>query len=83
VRQQPGELTVLQLSRKFAVSQYVVYYWLNNGLVTARRTQPNGQMWITLTARQEQELQAWVANSKRIAKARSQEVLNEIASGVV
>ena len=83
VRQQPGELTVRQLSQKFAVSQYVVYYWLNNGLVTARRTQPNGQMWITLTAQQEQELQAWVANSKRIAKSRSQEVLNEIASGVV
>lgn len=83
VLQQPGELTVRQLSQKFAVSPYVVYYWLNNGLVTPRRAQPNGRLWITLTAQQEQELQAWVANSKRIAKSKNREVLNETASCVV
>lgn len=83
VLQQPGELTVRQLSQKFAVSQHVVYYWLEKGLVTARRPQPNGQMWIMLTAQEEQELQAWVTNSKRIAKSKSREVLNEIVSGVV
>ena len=81
--QHPGELTVRQLSRKFAVSQHVVYYWLNRGLVTARRPQPNGQMWITLTAQQEQELETWVTNSKRIAKSKNREVLNEIVSGAV
>jgi DNA invertase Pin-like site-specific DNA recombinase len=81
--QQPGELTVRQLSQKFAVSQYVVYYWLQKGLVTARRSQSNGQMWITLTSQQEQRLQAWVSSSKRIAQSKSREVLNEIASGAV
>ena len=83
VRQQPGELTVRQLSRKFAVSQYVVYYWLEKGLVTVRRPQPNGQMWITLTDQQKQELQAWVTNSKRIAQSKNREVLKEIAPGAV
>jgi hypothetical protein len=83
VLQQPGELTVRQLSQKFAVSQNVVYYWLGKGLVTARRPQPNGRMWITLTDQQEQELQAWVTNSKRIAESKRWQVLNEIVSDAV
>jgi DNA invertase Pin-like site-specific DNA recombinase len=81
--QKPGELTVRQLSQKFAVSQYVVYYWLQQGLVTARRPQPKGRMWITLTAQQEQELQTWVTSSKRIAKSKTQEARKEIASCAV
>jgi hypothetical protein len=80
---QPDEVTVRQLSQKFAVSQHVVYYWLNSGLVTARRAQPNGRMWITLTAQQEQELQERVANSKRIAKSKNRQVLKDIASCAV
>jgi hypothetical protein len=40
-------------------------------------------MWITLTDQQEQELQTRVTNSKRIAKSKSREVLNEFASGAV
>jgi hypothetical protein len=83
VLRQPGELTVRQLSQKFAVSPYVVYYWLNHGLVAARRSPPVGRLWITLTAQQESELQAWVTNSKRIAKVRSRAVLNKTASGVI
>ena len=79
VLQRPGELTVRQLSQKFAVSQHVVYYWLNHGLVTARRAQPNGRMWLTLTAQKEQELVAWVANSQRLAKSKSREALSELA----
>ena len=78
-RQQPGELTVGQLSEKFAVSPHVVYYWLEKGLVTARRPQPGGQMYITLTAQQEQDLQTWVTNSQRIANARTREDRKEIA----
>jgi hypothetical protein len=81
--QRPGEVTVRQLSQKFAVSQNVVYYWLEKGLVTARSPQPHGRMWITLTDQQEQELQAWVTNSQRIAKSKDWEVLNEIAVGAV
>ena len=83
VLHQPDELTVRQLSQKFAVSQHVVYYWLEKRLVTARRPQPNRQMWIKLTAQQEQELQAWITNSKRIGKSKSRVVLNEIASCAV
>lgn len=83
VLQQPGELTVPQLAQKFAVSQNVVYYWVEKGLVTARRSQPNAQLWIKLTAEQEQDLQAWVTNSKRIAKSKTSENRKEIASCAV
>ena len=83
VLRQPGEWSIRQLSQKFAVSQHVVYYWLEKGLVTARRPQPNGQMWISLTSQQEQQLQAWVTNSKRIAKSKSREALNATASTAV
>ena len=83
VLHQPGELTVRQLSQKFAVSQHVVYYWLAKGLVQARRLKPKKQMWITLTPQKEQELQAWVINSERIARSKNQRVLNETGSCVV
>ena len=79
VRQKPGELTVRQLSQKFAVSQSVVYYWAQKGLVTVRKTQPNHQMWITLTAQQEEQLRTWVTDSQRIAKAKTPEARKEIA----
>ena len=79
VLQAPDELTVCQLSQKFAISQSVVYYWLHNGLVTARRSQPNGRIWIKLTAQQEQALAAWVTNSRRIAKSKTQQAQKEIA----
>lgn len=78
VLHQPGELTVLQLSQKFAVSQHVVYYWLRKGLITARRFNPNNQMWISLTAQQEQQLHAWITNSKRMPKPR-EKALSETA----
>ncbi len=83
VLHQPDELTVRQLSQKFAVSQHVVYYWIQKSLVTARRPKPNSQMWITLTNQQEQQLQAWISGSKRIAKAKAREAQKEIASCAV
>jgi hypothetical protein len=76
---EPGELTVRQLSDKFAVSEHVVYYWLAKGLLTARRPQPNGQMWIRLTTQQEHDLENWVSHSKRIAQSKSQQAQKEIA----
>jgi DNA invertase Pin-like site-specific DNA recombinase len=80
---QPGELTVRQLSQKLAVSQHVVYYWLAKGLVTARRPQPKGQMWIKLTTQQEQDLRAWVNNSRRIARSNAQKPRKEFPSCAV
>ena len=83
VLHQPGELTVGQLSQKLGVSQHVVYYWLRKGMVQARRFEPKNQMWIALTPQKEQELQAWVAASRRIARSKHDQVLKETVSCVV
>jgi succinate dehydrogenase flavin-adding protein (antitoxin of CptAB toxin-antitoxin module) len=47
------------------------------------QTNAVSRMWITLTDQQEQELQAWVTNSKRIAESKRWQVLNEIVSDAV
>lgn len=60
---QPDELTVKQLANRLAVSTHVVYYWLEGGIVQARKIDGRGAWWITLTAAKEQELRDWVCNS--------------------
>jgi DNA invertase Pin-like site-specific DNA recombinase len=59
---EPGELTVKQLANRLAVSTHIVYYWLERGIVQARKL--DGGTWrITLSAAKTQELQDWVRNS--------------------
>lgn len=62
----PGELTVRQLSAKFAVSPNVVYYWIQCGVVQARRLNRGSPYWIALDAAKEEELMQWVRGSSRI-----------------
>lgn len=59
----PEELTVRQVADRFAVSAYVVYYWIERNVVEARRLDGRGPWWITLNAATEQELRDWVRNS--------------------
>ncbi len=47
-------------------AEYVVYYWIERGLVEARRLNAGSPYWITLCALKEQELLAWVQRSIRI-----------------
>lgn len=65
-RKHPDELSVQQAAKRMAVSTNVVYYWIERGIVQARKLDGRGSWWITLTAAKEQELQDWVRNSKRI-----------------
>ena len=59
---EPDELTVKQLANHLEVSTHIVYYWLERGIVQARKL--DGGTWrITLTAAKTQELQDWVRNS--------------------
>jgi hypothetical protein len=60
------ELTVQQVGQYFGVSDSVVYYWIEHGLISARRLNQGMPYWITLTAAAEQKLRDWVNNSKRI-----------------
>jgi len=63
----PEESTVQQLAQRFGVSRGVVYYWIEQGIVRARRLNKTMPYWITLDAVEEQKLRDWVHNSSRIS----------------
>ena len=64
----PEELTVQQVAERFAVSSNVVYYWIERGVIQARRMNSGMPCWITLDKTDEQKLCDWVCNSSRIQK---------------
>ena len=55
-----------QVAEKFAVSSGVVYYWIERGVLEARRLNRGSPYWITLEAEKEAQLQDWVSDSSRI-----------------
>jgi DNA invertase Pin-like site-specific DNA recombinase len=66
--EKPGELTVHQVAERFFVNPGVVYYWIERGVIEARRKNRGSPYWITLDREKEEELKAWVRDSSRIAK---------------
>jgi len=58
---------VNQVGERYGVSLWVVYYWIDRGLVTAHRKKPGLPYAITLTDATDHRLRDWVANSPRIA----------------
>ncbi len=67
----PEELTVQQVAEHFRVSPNVVYYWIERGVIEARRLNAGTPYWITLDETDEQKLRDWVRNSCRIQMASS------------
>ncbi|MBV9764511.1 MAG: recombinase family protein [Acidobacteriaceae bacterium] len=63
------ELTVQQVAERFGVSSNVVYYWIERGVIQARRVNSGMPCWITLDKTDEQKLGDWVRNSSRIRKS--------------
>jgi DNA invertase Pin-like site-specific DNA recombinase len=74
----PEELTVQQVAERFRVSPNVVYYWIDRGLIEARRLNAGSPYWITLNEPDEQKLRDWVRNSCRI-QSESSTLLEERA----
>ena len=67
VLKHPQELTVQQITERFGVSIHVVYYWIERGIVEARRLNAGSPYWITpLCAEKEQKLLEWVRRSSKI-----------------
>ena len=64
----PEELTVPQVAQQFEVSATVVYYWIEHGIIVARRLNDGAPLWITLKPGDEQKLRDWVRNSSKIPK---------------
>lgn len=65
-KKKPGELTVHEVAEQFGVSSGVVYYWIGQKILTARRLNQGSPYWITIHPQKEQELRKWVRASKRI-----------------
>ena len=65
----PDELTVHQLAERFAVNPNVVYYWIEHGVIQARRLNAGAPYWITVREGDEQKLRDWIRSSRKIKTA--------------
>ena len=64
--QRPGERSVRQVADELGVSRSVVYYWIDRGVLKARRRNNGSPYWITLDDDTRESLRTWVRNSSRI-----------------
>jgi DNA invertase Pin-like site-specific DNA recombinase len=64
----PEEMTVKEASEKFKVSQHVIYYWIERGIVDVRRLNHGSPYWITINPQKETVLFERVKNSTKIHK---------------
>jgi DNA invertase Pin-like site-specific DNA recombinase len=62
----PDEWTVDEVAARFGVSRGVVYYWIQRGILPARKQGPGRPYWIVLTEEKAAELHDWVQLSRRI-----------------
>jgi len=58
---------VKQVRERYGVSMWVVYYWIDRGLITAQKRKLGLPHVITITDATDHRLRDWVANSSRIA----------------
>jgi DNA invertase Pin-like site-specific DNA recombinase len=65
----PEELTVQQVAERFRVNPNVVYYWIDRGVIQARRLNEGSPYWIKLNEIDDQKLRDWVRQSCRIRMA--------------
>ena len=65
-KKKPEEQTVQEVSQQFGVSPGVVYYWIANKIITARRLNHGSPYWITIDTQKKRELEKWVRESDRI-----------------
>ena len=65
-KKKPGEQTVQEVSQQFGVSPGVVYYWIANQIIPARRLNHGSPYRITITPQKDGELKQRVRESNRI-----------------
>ena len=69
----PEEQTVQQIAEELGVNSNVVYYWIQRGVLQARRKNGGSPYWISLDSQKKAELVAWVRNSAMIKSNSSTE----------
>jgi len=65
-KKKPEEQTVRDVAAQFGVRPGVVYYWIANKIIQARRLNNGSPYWITINPQKERELEKWVRESNRI-----------------
>ena len=65
----PGTLSVADVRERYGVSHWVVYDWIDKGVITAHRRKPGLPYAITITDETDRKLRDLVANSARIASS--------------
>jgi len=66
----PGEYSINEVAHKFDVSHHVVRYWIEKGIIDARKAH-NNRFWIFLSPEKEYELREKVNSSTKIGLARA------------
>lgn len=64
----PQELTVQAVAARLGVQPGVVYYWVNRGMIEARRLNNGAPLWITIDESKLKELCDHVSRSKKMRK---------------
>jgi hypothetical protein len=62
-------LELAKVAERFEVNPNVVYYWIEHGVIQARRLNSGTPYWITVSETAEQKLRDWVRNSRKIHTA--------------
>jgi hypothetical protein len=62
----PDEIRVRQLADRLGVNIHFVHYWIQKGLIQARKIDERGPWWITISDQQEQQLRDHVRNSAHL-----------------
>lgn len=65
----PGELSINEVAQKFDISHHVIRYWIETGIIAARKSH-NNKFWIVITQEKEEELRKKINNSTKIHNAR-------------
>ena len=73
----PEELTVKEICERFEISKDVVYYWINWGILNARRIDNGAPYWIALDSEKEEELRQKIVQSIKIQKIKNNNKLKK------
>lgn len=64
-------LTIKEVAKRFSVGIHTVYYWIERGVLNAKKAAPGWPWDIQINEQKDKELREWVQNSGHLAKIRA------------
>jgi DNA invertase Pin-like site-specific DNA recombinase len=71
--------SIKEVAKRFGVSTYVVYYWLDRGVIKGKKLAPGWPWRILLDEETEKALTGWTDNSTRIARVRQSKTRHQVS----